>query len=62
MYMVRWASANKSHQKSKKNMDDTPVKRCHSYNVKEIPVKFHNIHPSVNIQRDVVDGYKSLGR
>ena len=39
------------------DMDNTPVKRCHSYNIKEVPVKFHHIHPSVNIQRDVVDGF-----
>ena len=39
------------------DMEDSPVRRCHSYNVKEVPVKFNNIHPSVNIQRDVVDGY-----
>ena len=38
-------------------MEDNPVKRCHSYNVREVPVKFHYIHPSVNIQRDVVDGF-----
>ena len=40
-------------------MDNSPVKRCHSYNVKEVPVKFHFIHPSVNIKRDIVDGYLS---
>ena len=39
------------------SMDNTPVKRCHSYTNKEVPVKFHFIHPSVNIQRDIVDRF-----
>ena len=38
-------------------MDGTPVRRCHSYNIQEVPVKFHFIHPSVNIQKDVVEKF-----
>ena len=38
-------------------MEDSPVKRCHSYNNREVAVKFHFIHPSVNIQRDIVDKF-----
>ena len=45
------------------SMADSPVKRCHSYNIQEIPVKFHFIHPSVSIQRDVVDKFlKKFGK
>ena len=36
-------------------MDNSPVKRCHSYKVQEVAVKFHFIPPSVNIQKDVID-------
>ena len=40
-------------------MDNSPVKRCHSYKVQEVAVKFHFIHPSVNIQKDVIDKFLS---
>ena len=44
-------------------MENSPVKRCHSYKVQEVAVKFHFIHPSVNIQRDIVDTYlKKYGK
>ena len=39
------------------DMDNTPVKRCHSYKVQEVAVKFSFIHPSVNIKRDVIDNF-----
>ena len=40
-------------------MQDSPVRRCHSYSNGEVPVKFHFIHPSVNIERDVVNKFLS---
>ena len=36
--------------------NDPRLKRLHSYANDEVPVKFHFIHPTVNIQRDIVEG------
>ena len=33
------------------------IRKCHSYTDRDIPVKFSFIHPSVNIQRDVVNAH-----
>ena len=41
------------------NMEDSPVRRCHTYSNGEVPVKFHFIHPSVDIERDVVKNFLS---
>ena len=35
------------------------IKRCHSYKIHEVPVKISNIHPSVNIKRDLIDNLLS---
>ena len=41
------------------SMPQSPVKRCHSYSIKEVPVKFHFIHPSVDVEKDVVKNFLS---
>ena len=33
------------------------IRKCHSYTDKEIPVKFSFIHASINVQKDIVDGF-----
>ena len=37
----------------------TDIKKCHSYTDKEIPVKFSFIHASIDVQKDIVDGFLS---
>ena len=37
------------------NMSGFQIKRCHSYKIHEVPVKISNLHPSLNIKRDLID-------
>ena len=36
---------------------NTSIRKCHSYTDKELPVKFNFVHPSIDIQKDIVDGF-----
>ena len=39
------------------SMDGTSIQKCHSYSDKEVTVRFSFIHPSVNIQKDIVEKF-----
>ena len=38
-------------------LENTSIKKCHSYTDKEIPVKMNVIHSSIDIQKDIVEGF-----
>ena len=38
-------------------MDGSGIRKCHSYSDKEVTVKFSFIHPSINIQKEIVEGF-----
>ena len=39
------------------SLTNTSIRKCHSYTDKELPVKFNFIHPSIDIQKEIVDGF-----
>ena len=44
-------------------LENTSIKKCHSYTNKEIPVKFSYLHASIDIENDIVNGFlKGYGR
>ena len=43
------------------SLEGTTIRKCHSYTDKEIPVKFNFIHPSINIQKDIVPFLEKYG-